>query len=65
VGEGFVPDAKRGRLRLYVKCRGGEEVCEKLGLSLGRFFSFFFFFFLFSFLIKSLLCLRYKRVMQR
>jgi len=25
-------------LRLYVKCRGGEEVCEKRVLSLGRFF---------------------------
>jgi len=23
-------------LRLYVKCRGGEEVCEKRVLSLGR-----------------------------
>jgi len=26
----------RVELRLYVKCRGGEEVCEKRGLSLGR-----------------------------
>jgi len=24
------------KLRLYVKCRGGEEVCEKGVLSLGR-----------------------------
>ena len=24
-----------------MKCRGGEEVCEKLGLSLSHFFFFF------------------------
>jgi len=29
------------KLRLYVKCRGGEEVGEKRVLSLGRFFFFF------------------------
>ena len=29
--------------RLYVKCRAGEEVCEKRGLSLRHFLSFFFF----------------------
>ena len=44
-------------LRLYVKCRGGEKVCEKRVLSLGRFFSFFFFFFV----IKSLLCLKVQK----
>jgi len=33
------------KLELYVKCRGGEEVCEKLGLSPGH--SFFFVFFVF------------------
>jgi len=31
------------KLRLYVECRGGEEVCEKRGLFLSR-FSFFLFF---------------------
>jgi len=44
VGEGFGPDAKRVELRLYGKCRGGEEVCEKRRLSLALFFFFFFFF---------------------
>jgi len=42
VGEGFVPEAKRGTLRKYVKCRGGEGVCEKLAyLLVTSFFSFF------------------------
>jgi len=35
------------KLSLYVKCRGGEEVCEKRAYLLGVFFLFFFFFFLF------------------
>ena len=43
VGEGFVPDAKRGRVEIVCECRGGEEVCEKRGLSLCRFLFFFFF----------------------
>jgi len=34
-------------LRLYVKCRGGEGVCEKRGLSLGPFCFFVFFVFFF------------------
>jgi len=29
------------KLRLYVRCRGGEEVCEKRVLSLSRFLFFF------------------------
>jgi len=33
------------KLRLYVKCRGGEEVCEKCGPISWSFFFFFFFFF--------------------
>jgi len=41
---GLVRTQSRVELRLYVKCRGREEVCEKRVLSLGR-FSFFFFFF--------------------
>jgi len=36
VGEGFDPDAKRGRVEIVCECRGGEEVCEKRVLSLGR-----------------------------
>jgi len=32
------------KLRKYVKCRGGEEVCEKRGLSPCHFFLFFFLF---------------------
>jgi len=30
---------------MYVKCRGGEEVCEKRGPISWSFFFFFFFFF--------------------
>ena len=44
-------------LRLYVKCWGGEEVCEKRVLSLGRFFCYFYFYFY----IKSLLCLKVQK----
>jgi len=46
VAEGFDLDAKRGRVEIVCEMWGGEEVCEKHGLSLGRFF-FLFFFFLF------------------
>ena len=41
---------------------GGGEMVR--ALSLGHFLFFIFYFFIF-FLIKSLLCLRYKRLMQR
>jgi len=45
VGEGFVPDAKRGKVAIVCEMYGGgEEICEKRVLSLGRFFCFFFFF---------------------
>jgi len=35
--------------RLYVKCRGGERVCDKRVLSLGHFFLFFFVIFVICF----------------
>jgi len=42
---GLIQTQSGVKLRLYVKCRGGEEVCEKRVLSLGCcFFSLFFFF---------------------
>ena len=31
------------KMRMYVKCRGGEELCEKGVLSLGLFVFFVFF----------------------
>jgi len=54
VGEGLIWTQSGVELRLYVKCRGGEEVCEKRVLSLGRFFYFIF-------VIKSLLCLKVQK----
>jgi len=45
-------------LSLYVKCRGGEEVCEKRVQSLGCFFLFFF-------VIMCSLFLGTKSLMQR
>ena len=47
------------KLRLYVKCRGAEEVCEKRGLFLGRFFFSFFFCY------HALFVLGTKSLMQR
>jgi len=43
VGEGFVPEARRGTVRKYVKCKRRERECEQLVPISWSFFSFFFF----------------------
>ena len=45
VGGGFDPDAKRGKVDKYVKCRGGGgSLREGCPISWSFFFFFFFFF---------------------
>ena len=50
VGEGLIQTQSRVKLRLYVKCRGGEEVCEER-VDISWFFFLFFFFPFCSFFI--------------
>jgi len=55
VGEGFVPDAQRGRVEFVCEMWGGGRSLREACLSTRVFFFFFFF------VIKSLLCLKVQK----
>jgi len=58
VGEGFGPDAKRGRVEFVCEVWGGGN---KFARSVTYLFVIFFFIFHFFFVIKSLLCLKIQK----